>query len=152
MKAIILSLALASLAFADAYKPVDWLKINQAGGLTVQLGFDAIISIGCMQLDNEKICDHVLDTKSSKWQYRKDNNSEWIDVPGSERIDSMCGFDSSYKDKMGVGLYRLVVEISIDGNVGKYTPNDIIEVRDDSEIATAIQVVSWGALKSSVSR
>lgn len=66
MKAIILSLALASLAFADEYKPVDWLKINQAGGLTVQLGFDVIISIGCMQLDNKKICDHVLDTKSSK--------------------------------------------------------------------------------------
>ena len=168
--AIVLLLALASGAFADEYTPVDWLRVNSEGGFQVKLGFITMNIGGCIEWHNANINGTTYSTRASKWQYRKGNNAEWVDVPGSERSSSICAFDASYIDKMGGGQYRPVAEISIDGKVGEYTTSNFFIVRgeskeeeeesqetdesavDESEDETGVEAVSWGQIKSSFTK
>lgn len=113
---------------ASEYTPVDWLSITSSGGFHIQIGQQTMIFGGC---SNFGIFNNRYDVKSSKWQYRKGDDSEWVDVPGSERTGETCAFDPSYIDKKGGGHYRFVAEISIDGEVGKYASSNILEVRGD---------------------
>ena len=152
MKAIVLFLALASGALADEYTPVDWLGITSKGEVHIQIGGLFMTVGGCTNIGN--INDTRYDVKSSKWQYSKGEDSEWVDIPGSERTGEICAFDPSYIDIKGGGLYRFVAEISIDGEVGKYAPGSIIRVlgepKEDESAAdgSAVEAVSWGAIEA----
>ena len=56
---------------------------------------------------------------SSKWQTRANSSDAWADIPGtSESSGRLC-----VHDPVDPGEYRLVAEISIDGQVGKYSSN-----------------------------
>ena len=170
MKAIVLFLALASGALADEYTPVDWLSIASNGGFRVQTGGLTLTVGGCIQWNNASINNTTYDIRSSKWQYRKGDDSEWVDIPGSELTGEICAFDLSYIDIKGGGQYRPVAEISIDGEVGKYTTSNVLlvegdpkeeeeesqetdeSVAEEAEGETAVEAVSWGFLKSRATR
>ena len=170
MKAIVLFLALASGALADEYTPVGWLSITSSGKLQTRLGGLSLTVGGCDYMENTTINNKIYTYKSSKWQYRKGDDSEWVDIPGSERTGSICAFDPSYIDIKGGGQYRLVAEISIDGEVGKYTTSNVFVVQGDpkeeeeesqetdesaaeeAEDETAVEAVTWGFLKSRATR
>ena len=56
---------------------------------------------------------------SSKWQTRASSSDAWADIPGrSESSGRLCSYDP-----VDPGEYRLVAEISIAGQVGKYSSN-----------------------------
>ena len=168
MKAIVLLLALASGAFADEYTPVNWLGITTRGEIELLFTGMFLTIGGCTDIGN--INDTRYDVKSSKWQYRQGEDSEWVDIPGSERTGEICAFDPSYIDIKGGGLYRFVAEISVDGEVGKYSPGSIIRVQgepkedeeesqetdesaaEEAEDETAVEAVTWGFLKSRATR
>ena len=169
MKAIVLFLALASGAFADEYTPVNWLGITTRGEIHVDLGGYVMTVGGCTGI-GVTVFGTTYDVKSSKWQYRQGEGSEWVDIPGSERTGKICAFDPSYIDIKGGGLYRFVAEISVDGEVGKYAPSSIIRVQgepkeeeeesqetdesaaEEAEDETAVEAVTWGFLKSRATR
>ena len=164
MKAIVLFLALASGALADEYTPVNWLSITSKGEIHVNLG-GYIATVGCTGL-GVTVFDVTYDVQSSKWQYRKGEDSEWVDIPGSERTREICSFDPLYIGIKGGGLYRYVAEVSIDGEVGKYASSTVLRVLGDpkedeeesqetdestaeeAEDETAVETVTWGFLKS----
>ncbi len=166
MKTIVLFLALASGALADEYTPVDWLGTNSKGEIVVQIGGFFATTAGCGIPDKVTIAGTEYVFKSSKWQYRQGEDSEWVDIPGSERTDSPCAFDRSYIDIKGGGLYRFVAEVSIDGEVGKYASGSVLRVpgepkeeeeesqetdesaAEEAEDETAVETVTWGAIKA----
>ena len=56
---------------------------------------------------------------SSKWQTRATSSDAWTDIPGmSESSGRLCPYDP-----LDPGEFRLVAEISIAGQVGKYSSN-----------------------------
>ena len=156
MKTIVLSLtlALASTAFADEYTPVDWIVVTENGGISVVIG-GALrvtsspgrcsgVSAGGLFINGVQ---YSFDM--SKWQ-RLGEDSEWIDVPETERRNSQfCGLSSEYQ---GPGEYRWVIEMTIDGKKKKYTSGNTLVVAGDPEAededATAVEAVTWGFLKS----
>ena len=170
MKAIVLFLALASGALADEYTPVGWLGITSRGEIEIQIGGLFSTIGGCGGGGTIIVAGTRYVVKSSKWQYRQGEDSEWVDIPGSERTGEICAFDPSYIDIKGGGLYRFVAEISIDGEVGKYAPSSIIRVQgepkeeeeesqetdesaaEEAEDETAVEAVTWGFLKSRAMR
>ena len=136
MKAIVLFLALASGVFAEEYTPVGWLDITSQGEIQIRLGGLSLTIGGCWR-PGGTINGKSYRVQSSKWQYSKGDDSEWVDIPGSERTGEICAFDPSYIDIKGGGLYRYVAEISIDGEVGKYASIAVLynfsaQVRSDS--------------------
>ena len=171
MKAIVLflALALASGALADEYTPVNWLGATAKGEIHVDLG-GFVMTVGRCTGLGVTVFDVTYDVQSSKWQYRQGEDSEWVDIPGSERTGEICAFDLSYIDIKGGGQYRYVAEVSIDGEVGKYASFTVLRVRgepkedeeesqetdesaaEEAEDETAVEAVSWGFLKSRATR
>ena len=170
MKAIVLFLVLASGALADEYTPVGWLGLTSQGEVLFQPP-GLFLTIGGCGLGGTYGAGGVdYFVQSSKWQYRKGEDSEWVDIPDSERTNGICAFDRSYIDIKGGGLYRYVAEVSIDGEVGKYASSTVIRVQgepkedeeesqetdesaaEEAEDETAVEAVTWGFLKSRATR
>lgn len=147
--AIVLLLALASGAFADSdYIPVDWITVTEDGSVKATIG---ILSLnagsggGCINVDTT-INGVSYSIILSRWQVLI--GSEWVDVPDTE-AGGVCGIDVS---ALPSGENRIVVEISVDGEVGKYaSANAVLGTGDPLTIAepvTAVRSVTWGSLKS----
>ena len=161
MMAIVMLLVLASGAFADEYTPVDWVEVTEDGRIKMKLGFS--MSAGCITL-SATINGVRYSTVSSKWQ-RRGEDSEWIDVPGTEKSGQMCGWIPDMP-----GEYRLVADIEVDGVLRKYASGNTIVVAGDPEAEeeesqetdesaaeetgdeTAVETVTWGFLKSRATR
>ena len=63
---------------------------------------------------------------SSKWQRRDNENSQWTDIPGTERTGQVCSYSPTES-----GQYRAVGVINIDGNVDMYASNNILTVESE---------------------
>ena len=148
MKTIVLLLVLASAAFADEYTPVDWIQVTEDGRVIMSPTFT--MEGGCIRINVANI-----KTVSSKWQ-RRGEDSEWIDVPGTEVSGEVCGWIPDMP-----GEYRLVADIRVDGVLKKYASGNTLTVEGDAESEsedesaveetgdeTAVEAVTWGFLKS----
>ena len=158
MQAIVLLLALASAAFADAYTPVDWLEVTEnagvgfyfgddEGGFNVVVGaFAAVGSAGCLAVGHFTINDRTYFLSTTKWQMRQEGIA-WSDVSATERTGGeVCGLTSDVLP----GEYRLVAEVEVDGVTEQYASRNTLVVASDPE--TAVAAVTWGALKSRTTR
>ena len=171
MMAIVLLLALASGAFADEYTRVYWIRVVGGGGIEVQLGLMFLGAYpsggGCISMSETTIDNVTYSVGTSKWQMRGED-SEWVDVEGTERNGGICG--SLLPDMPGE--FRWVVEIEIDGVQRKYASGNTLviagdpEAEDESAVEeagdesaaeeagdeTAVEAVTWGFLKSRATR
>ena len=152
MMAVVLFLAIASGTFADEYTPVDWIQVVEGGGIEATLG---ILSIGaypgggCISVSGTTVNNVTYSVGISKWQMRGED-SEWIDVEGTERDGEICG--SLLPDMPGD--FRWVVEIGINGEIEKYASGNTLVVAGDPGEGdeTAVESVTWGFIKSRATR
>ena len=158
MMAIVLLFALASSAFADEYTPVDWIQVTEDGGIEVKLGFFSLGTgnSGCIEIGDMTINSVIYSVGASRWQMRKGEDSEWIDIPGTERTGAICGIGMTLDMP---GEYRPVAEVTVDGVMRKYTSGNTLVVAGDPESAveeagdeSAVEAVTWGFLKSRAMR
>ena len=102
---------------AQDYIPLEGLRVSDG---RVQFGF---ASAGqCIVLSNSSINGVVYTTHTSKWQRRA--GSSWVDIPGTER-DGLCAYSPT-----SPGEYRLVAEISINGERGHYSSENTLAVEE----------------------
>ena len=111
---------------AQDYTPLEGLRVSDG---RVQFLF---ASAGqCIVLSNSSINGVVYTTHTSKWQRRA--GSTWIDIPETER-DGLCSYSPT-----SPGEYRLVGEISIDGERGYYSSENTLTVEGVvSELLTTL--------------
>ena len=111
---------------AQDYTPLEGLRVSDG---RVQFLF---ASAGqCIVLSNSSINGVVYTTHTSKWQRRA--GSTWVDIPGTER-DGLCSYSPT-----SPGEYRLVGEISIDGERGYYSSENTLTVEGVvSELLTTL--------------
>ena len=147
---IALLLVLSSGVFADEYMPVDWIQVVEGGGIEATVGIMSIGAYsdgGCISLLRLTINGVTYSVGISKWQMRGED-SEWVDVDGTEREGKICG--NLLPDMPGE--FRWVAEMDIGGEVGKYASGNTLVVAGDpeEEDQSAVEVVTWGFLKSKV--
>ena len=116
--AVLLLAASGSLLQAQDYTPLKGLRVSDG---RVQF---LLASAGrCIVLSNSSINGVVYTTHESKWQRRA--GSTWVDIPGTER-EGLCSYSPT-----SPGEYRLVAEISIDGEKGHYSSENTLTVEGE---------------------
>ena len=116
--AVLLLAAASPPLLAQNYTPLEGLRVSDG---RVQFGF---ASAGqCIVLSNSSINGVVYTTHTSKWQRRA--GSSWVDIPGTERA-GLCAYSPT-----NPGEYRLVAEISIDGERGHYSSENTLTVEGE---------------------
>ena len=109
----------------DDYTPVDWIQIVAGGGIQAQVGALTVwVSPGggCLTVSSV-ISDTATSFGTSKWQIRGEAD-EWADVDGTERVGEICG-DLLPEAR---GEYRWVVEITTEGERGRYASGNTLVV------------------------
>lgn len=138
-------IGLPTLLQADEYAPVDWIQVTEKGIIKMKLGFS--VNARCIAI-NANFNGVWYSTVSSKWQ-RRGEDSEWINVPGTERSGEVCGWIPDMP-----GEYRLVADIEIDGALKKYASGNTLiiasdpETEDESASISVVEVISWGMVKA----
>ncbi|MCY3837397.1 MAG: S8 family serine peptidase [Gammaproteobacteria bacterium] len=93
------------------------------GTLTVAVGtvqFGPLSSAKCIALEDLTIDDIEYDVDTSKWQTRPDADGTWADIEDTETTGEVCAYTPTE-----TGQYRMVVEMDIDGEAGKYASNTL---------------------------
>ena len=99
----------------DAYVQLGILSVSPG-----KVTFGPISAGGCIGLEDVFIDDIHYAVVNSKWQARASSDVEWADIRGTETTEAICSYSPSRADD-----YRLVVEIRIDGELGRYSSNTI---------------------------
>ena len=125
LAAVLLLAASSSLLQAQDYTPLEGLRVSEGGGVQYRAGFLSLSagSGGCIELSNSSINGVVYTIHKSKWQRRA--GSTWVDSPGTER-DGLCGYSPT-----SPGEYRVVAEITIDGERGHYSSENTLTVEGE---------------------
>ena len=115
----------ASVTVSADYTPVDWIQIVAGGGIQAQVGALTVWVTpggGCLTVSSV-VSDTATSFGTSNWQIRGEAG-EWVDVEGTERVGEICG------DLLpGVpGEYRWVVEITSEGEMGRYASGNTLVV------------------------
>ena len=99
----------------DEYAPLKMLSVSPGkvsfGPISTDVG-------GCIGLEDAVIGDTHYAVVSSKWQTRANSDAEWADVEGTETNGDVCSYPP-----FAPAHARLVAEIAIDGEIGKYASN-----------------------------
>ena len=93
------------------------------GALRVSEGrvtFGPLSSASCITIRDLSVNDILYDVDVSKWQTRPDSAGTWADIEDTETTGEICA-----RTPTESGRYRLVVEMAIDGEAGKYASNVI---------------------------
>ena len=115
---LIFAAAFTPQAQAQDYTPLEGLRVSDG---RVRLLF---VSVGdCIVWENSSINGVVYTTHTSKWQRRV--GSTWVDIPGTER-EGLCSYSPT-----SPGEYRLVAEITIDGERGHYSSENTFTVEGE---------------------
>ena len=102
-------------AGADPYVLLEPLSVSSG-----EASVGPVSGSGCIGV-KDAIFDGVHYTVvNSKWQSRGKPNAEWADITGTETTGELCAYTPPR-----TGEYRLVAEIRIDGQPGKYSSNTI---------------------------
>ena len=75
-------------------------------------------STNCITIQDLTINGILYDVDTSKWQKRADASGTWADVAGSDKTGEICAYTPTE-----FGRYRLVVDMEIDEETGKYASN-----------------------------
>ena len=96
-------------------------------------------SDGCIAVDGLEHDGTRYTVRSSKWQRRPNADWDWSDVAGTAATGEVCPHTPSEP-----GHYRLVAEIEVDGEAGRYASDVLIEDDhgDSTGGATAVGVPS----------
>ena len=101
-------------------------------GWTVAVGglqFGSFSAAGCLHLNDTLISGKTYTVHSSKWQTRADEDSDWADVPGTERTGTgICVYSPT-----AAAQYRAVAEITVDGVRGAYSSTNVLTVGSNSQ-------------------
>ena len=116
--AVLLLAAASPPLLAQNYTPLEGLRVSDG---RVQFLFSSAGQ--CINLSNSSINGVVYTTHESKWQRRA--GSTWVDIPGTER-EGLCSYSPT-----SPGEYRLVAEISIDGERGHYSSENTLTVEGE---------------------
>ena len=115
-------------AQAQDYLPLEGLRVSEGGGVQYRAGFLSL-SAGpgrCIYLSNSNLSGVVYTIHQSKWQRR--TGSTWVDIPGTESEEGgLCGYSAT-----SPGEYRVVAEISIDGERGYYSSENTLTVEGEA--------------------
>ena len=100
---------------AAAYARLEMLSVSPG-----EIRFGTILADGggCIGLVDAAIDDIAYTIVNSKWQVRVSPDAEWADIKGTEMIGKICPYTP-----FAPGEYRMVAEITIDGETGKYASN-----------------------------
>ena len=107
-------------AQAQDYTPLEGLRVSD--GRVQYLFFSAG---QCIRLSNSSINGVVYTAHTSKWQRRA--GATWVDIPGTER-EGLCSYSPT-----SAGEYRLVAEITIDGERGHYSSENTFTVEGEDD-------------------
>ena len=133
MNTIVLSLtlALSSAAFADEYTPFYSIQVTEDGGLEAQIGIVTNIlgPEGCVSFQGSTFNGVTHYVFGFKWVMRKGEGSEWVDMPGTEPLEKLCGI-VRFNGTMPTisGEYRPVLELHRGERIGKYTSSNTLVV------------------------
>ena len=116
--AVLLLAATSPPLLAQNYTPLEGLRVSDG---RVQFLFSSAGQ--CINLSNSRINGVAYTTHTSKWQRRA--GSSWVDIPGTER-EGLCSYSPT-----SPGEYRLVAEISIDGERGHYSSENTLTVEGE---------------------
>ena len=113
----------------DSYTTLEGFRVESDGGFELKAG-SLLISLGSRQcFDAES---GILEASganytihSSKWQRRADAGSAWADIPGTEKQGELCGYSLT---AASAGEYRMVVDMTIGSERGKYSSENSIIV------------------------
>ncbi len=100
---------------SDPYTPLEGWTVFQG---SIRLGFTVS---GCFDYDNVTIGGVGYTVHSSKWQRRDDENSPWTDIPDTDYEGGVCS-----RSMLNHGQYRVVGEITINGERGMYATSNFI--------------------------
>ena len=100
-----------------AYVRLDLLSVS-SGRVT----FGPVSTAGCIGLEDAVIDGTHYSVVTSAWQTRASSNTEWTDVEGTRTTGQLCASTPSAE-----GERRLVAEIRIDGELGRFRSNTIPE-------------------------
>ena len=100
----------------DTYVRLDDLTVSPG-----RVRFFVFSAGRCIAISNATINGVTYAIKSSKWQKRENSNSTWADIPNTEEEGQLCSLNPSER-----GEYRLVAEITIDGETGMYASNVMV--------------------------
>ena len=103
---------------AQNYTPLEGLRVSDG---RVQFLFASAVGRQCIRLSS--INGVVYTAHTSKWQRRA--GATWVDIPGTER-EVLCSYSPT-----SPGEYRLVAEISIDGERGFYSSENTLTVEGE---------------------
>lgn len=98
---------------ADGFVRLEGLSVSPG-----QVRFGPVSSEGCIAVENVFVDDTHFAVLHSKWQTRAGPEAEWNDIEGTERMGELCAYAPS-----APGEFRLVAEIAIDGEAGRYASN-----------------------------
>ena len=99
----------------DAYVPLEMLSVSPG---EVRFGTISANGGGCIGLEDATIDGTDYTIAHSKWQVRVSSDAEWADIKGTEMIGKICSYTP-----FTPGEYRMVTEIIIGGETGKYASN-----------------------------
>ena len=102
----------------DSYMTLDGLEVSP--GRVRYLFFS---SGGCIEISNSTISGVRYTVHYSKWQRRTSSTAPWVDVPGTQQSGGLCAYTPT-----SPGEYRLVGELSINGDRGMYASENTITV------------------------
>ena len=77
-------------------------------------------SANCITIQDLMVNGILYDVDTSKWQKRADSSGTWADITGTDETDEICPYTPTVS-----GQYRLVVDMEIDTESGKYASNVI---------------------------
>ena len=105
---------------ADEYTPLKMLSVSHG---KVSFGHIATDGGGCIGLEDVVVAETHYSVVSSKWQTRANSDAEWTDVEGTETNGEVCSYTPS-----SPAHARLVAEIAIDGETGKYASRNFLTI------------------------
>ena len=105
---------------ADEYAPLKMLSVSPG---KVSFGPTSTDGGGCIGLGGVVVGDTHYAIVSSKWQTRANSDAGWTDIEGTETIGEVCSYTP-----FAPAHARLVAEIAIDGETGKYASKNFLNL------------------------
>ncbi|MDE3259290.1 MAG: Ig-like domain-containing protein [Gemmatimonadota bacterium] len=100
------------------YEPLDWVSVTPGRIVWRPL---SSLPLSCLSWTEATVNGVTYRIHVSHWQKRGSSTSSWTDIPGTRRVQRMCGYTPT-----GTGEYRLVMELSINRVRGRYASSNVI--------------------------
>ena len=128
--AVCLSVLLLGFAAPEIRAQEEPTRLNELVVSDGRVQFFFFSAGQCIRISNTTINGVTYTIHSSKWQNRSVAGSPWGDIPGTEETGALCSLSPD-----SAGEYRLIADISIDGERGLYSSNILTKAGTDPEPA-----------------